>query len=169
MILARNFAPPLFIQEKYSQVSLKLATNLSPLILKLFGFDTLQSIGKSEVFFFCWKWPFFSLQYTLYMFPTKDFKALLCCCFPEKKEIHFSSFPFNLEVVHLPVGYYTTYCYLLRFVMVYMLGDLPFRRKILIDVKVTTRKTTVATDRPMSKEKSSSSISWAGKKGKLLG
>ena len=61
-----------------------------------------------------------------------------------------------------------TYCGLdhsldfpLMFVMVYMLFEFPFLRRILMDVRVTARKTTVATESPISREKSSSTISWA--------
>ena len=49
--------------------------------------------------------------------------------------------------------------------MVYMLGLFPFRLSILMDVRVTTRKTVNATDKPTNKEKSVVSIiSWAAKK-----
>ena len=60
------------------------------------------------------------------------------------------------------------YEYLLKLVIVYMLGLLPFLLKILMDVKVTMRKTVNATDRPTKREKSVAIISscWAAKKAK---
>ena len=48
---------------------------------------------------------------------------------------------------------------LLRFVIVYMLGLLPLRLKIRIEVKLTTRKTVKATLNPISRVKSFSTIS----------
>ena len=47
-----------------------------------------------------------------------------------------------------------------------MLGLVPFRRSILMDVKVTMRKTVRATDKPTNREKSVAIISscWAAKK-----
>ena len=49
-----------------------------------------------------------------------------------------------------------------------MLGLVPFRRSILMDVKVTMRKTVRATDKPTNREKSVAIISscWAAKKEK---
>ena len=61
------------------------------------------------------------------------------------------------------------YEYLLKLVIVYMLGLLPFLLKILMDVRVTMRKTVNATDRPTKREKSVAIISscWAAKKQKV--
>ena len=49
-----------------------------------------------------------------------------------------------------------------------MLGLVPFLLKILMDVKVTMRKTVSATDNPTNREKSVAIISscWAAKKDK---
>ncbi len=44
--------------------------------------------------------------------------------------------------------------FLLRFVIVYMLGLRPFLFRILMEVSVTIRKTAKATERPTSREKS---------------
>ena len=47
--------------------------------------------------------------------------------------------------------------------MVYMLGLRPFRLRIRIEVKLTTKKTVNATVNPIKREKSFSTISWAEK------
>ena len=49
--------------------------------------------------------------------------------------------------------------FLLRFVIVYMLGLRPFRLRIRIEVKLTTKKTVNATVKPIKSEKSFSTIS----------
>ena len=61
--------------------------------------------------------------------------------------------------------YYHLKLYLLKLVIVYMLGLFPFLLRILMDVKVTMRKTVNATDKPTKREKSVAIISscWAAK------
>ena len=49
-----------------------------------------------------------------------------------------------------------------------MLGLLPFRLRIRIEVKLTTKKTVKATLNPISKEKSFSTISWAANRKKIM-